>query len=158
MNNNDVGKDDSQGERSLMQCWKHTPLCKKAWNKTKTVPIDYLTLMHKTWIRRIKIRLTTRKWPNIIQYLPECNSIFALIFALRLNTLTANHHIFASPTIQLRYQSFGIQLDDESRSGTPLCRNLMETTLTERDKKLKRKKYHVRWMTLEDTDKWQLSK
>ena len=47
------------------------------------------------------------------------------IFASRSNTSTANHHIFASPTIWLRYQSFGIRLDDESRSRTPLCWNLV---------------------------------
>ena len=111
----------------------------KAWNKTKTVPMDYLPLMHKTRIRQIKICLTTLKWPNIIQYLPKCYSIFASIFASRLNTSTKNHHIFALPTIQLRYQSFGIRLDDESRSRTPLCQNLMETTLTERQKNEKKK-------------------
>ena len=88
---------------------------------------NYSTLMHKTWITWIIIHLTTQKWPNIIQYLAECYSIFALIFASRLNTSTANHHIFASPTIRLRYQSFGIRLDDEARSGTPLRQNLPAT-------------------------------
>ena len=52
----------------------------------------YATLMYKTRIRWIKICLTIRKWPNII--LPKCYSIFALIFALRLNTLTSNYHFF----------------------------------------------------------------
>ena len=37
---------------------------------------NYSTLMHKTRIRRIKIHLTTQKWLNIVQYLPECYSIF----------------------------------------------------------------------------------
>ena len=84
---------------------------------------NYSTLMHKTW--RGQICLTTPKWPNIIQYLPKCYSIFALIFALRLNTSTANHHILASPTIRLRYQSFSNRFDCESRSGTPLRGNLL---------------------------------
>ena len=85
---------------------------------------NYSTLMHKTRTRRIIICLTTGKWPNIIQYLAQCYSIFASIFASRSNTLTVNHHIFASPTIRPRYQSFSIRLDEEYRSGTPLCPNL----------------------------------
>ena len=72
---------------------------------------NYSTLMQKTQIRRIKIHLITRKWLNIIKYLPECYLIFALIFALRSNTSTANHHFFASPTIRLRLQRFVIRLD-----------------------------------------------
>ena len=72
-------------------------------------------------------QLLTQKWPNIIRYSTECYSIFASIFASRSNTSLSNHHIFASPTIQLRYQTFRICLDNEPRSGTLLCRNLPNT-------------------------------
>ena len=66
--------------------------------------IIWLWTIHNfyTRITQIIIWILTHKWPNIIQY-----SAFAL------------------PTIRLRYQSFGICLDVESRSGTPLRRNLV---------------------------------
>ena len=80
---------------------------------------NYSTLMNKTRIRRIIISLTTSKWPNIIQYLAKCYSIFASTLALRSNTSTSNHHISALPTIRLGYQSFGIRL-----YGKSLSRNL----------------------------------
>ena len=72
---------------------------------------SYSTLMHVT---RIKIQLITQKWPNIIQYSAE----YYLIFALRSNTSTSNHHFLASPTVQLRLQRF------EIRRGTLLRRSL----------------------------------
>ena len=37
---------------------------------------------------------------------------------------------FASPTIRLRHQSFDIPFDDESRSRTLLCQNLVGTNIT----------------------------
>ena len=85
---------------------------------------NYWTLMHKTQIRWIKIFLITWKWPNNIQYLSECYSIFASIFTSRSNTSTSNHHFFALSTIRLRLQRFAIRFNDESRSGTPLNRNM----------------------------------
>ena len=77
--------------------------------------------MYKTSIRQIAISLITQKWPNIIQY----SARMPLIFAWGSNTLTSNHHIFASPTIRLRYQSFGIRLNNESQTRIPLRRNLV---------------------------------
>ena len=44
----------------------------------------------------------------------ECYSIFAL----RLNTLTLNHHFCDLSTIRLRLQRFVIRLEEESRIGT----------------------------------------
>ena len=70
---------------------------------------NYLTLLHVTWIAQIKIWLITCKWQNIIWYSAKCYSIFA------------------SPTIWLKFQTFAISLEEESRSGTPLCRNLVPT-------------------------------
>ena len=81
---------------------------------------NYSTLMHKTRTRRIKICLITRKWPNLIPYLLEYYSIFAL----RSYTSTSKHHFFASSTIRLRLQRYDICFNDESRSGTMLRRNL----------------------------------
>ena len=56
---------------------------------------NYSTLMHTTWIRWIKICLITRKWPKIIQYLPECYS---------LSASSSNHHFFALPLFNLGYR------------------------------------------------------
>ena len=57
--------------------------------------------------------------------------LFDICFDIRFegNTLTSNHHIFASPTIRLRYQSFGLHPNDESRIGTPLRQNLVYISL-----------------------------
>ena len=82
---------------------------------------NYSTLMHKTWIRQIKICFKSLKWLNIIQCLPECYSIFAL----RSNTWTLNHHFFAFSTIRLRLQRFAIGFDEESLSRTLLRWNLI---------------------------------
>ena len=46
----------------------------------------------------------------------ECYSIFAS----SLSNLTSIHQFFDSTTIQLRYQSFGICLDDEHQVGSPI--------------------------------------
>ena len=70
----------------------------------------------------ISICFITRKWTN---FWPEYYSIFASIFTSRSNTPTSNHHIFASSTIRLRLQRFAIHFNNESRSGTPLRRNLL---------------------------------
>ena len=88
---------------------------------------NYLTLMHVTLITWIKNQLITWKWPNIFWYSAEWYSIFASIFASKLNTSTSNHQFFALPTIGLRLQRFAIRLNDKSRSRTPLCRNLPRT-------------------------------
>ena len=44
------------------------------------------------------------KSTHIIQNLPECYSIFALIFALRSNTLTSNHNFFICLLFCLYYR------------------------------------------------------
>ena len=49
------------------------------------------------------------------------NIYFDICFEVQV-TSTSNHHFFASPTIELRHQSF----DDESR---PLRRNLLALIL-----------------------------
>ena len=71
-------------------------------------------------------------------YSAESYSIFASIFASRLNTSTTNHHIFASPIIRLRYQSFAICLDNKSRIGTPLPRNKFVSKCSQNAPKLLR--------------------
>ena len=65
---------------------------------------------------------------NLLKVTDEINYLLTCyyIFAFRLNTSTAKHHIFSLPTIQLSYQSFGIRLIDKSRSGTPLYQNLIK--------------------------------
>ena len=79
-------------------------------------------------------QIITQKWPNVIRYSPECYSIFALIFASRLNNSTPNHQFFASSTIRLRHQAFMIHLDNKSRSGIPLCQNLLTRLVYPKDK------------------------
>ena len=66
---------------------------------------------------------------NIFRYSAKSYLIFASIFASRWNTLTSNHHIFTSPTIRLRYQSFGLHPNDEYWIGTPLRQNLVYISL-----------------------------
>ena len=57
----------------------------------------------------------------------ECFTIFTLIFALRSNTSTSNHHLCDSSTIRLRMQRFVIPLEDESWIGPPIRRSLVLT-------------------------------
>ena len=47
---------------------------------------------------------------------------YYLIFGRMLFDIRFEGHIFALPTIRLRYQSFGIRLDNESRSRTPFAK------------------------------------
>ena len=106
-----------QSEANQLELFMFLTIYGSKWN-------NYWTLMH---VIRIEIRLINSKIVNIIQYSLECNSIFPSTFALRLNTSTSNHDFFALNTILLRLQRFAIRFNDESRSGTPLCRYLLGT-------------------------------
>ena len=59
-----------------------------------------------------------RKWPNIIKYFAP------MLFNIRFEVEYFN---LESSTIWLRLQRFAIGFDDESRSRTPLCQNLMHS-------------------------------
>ena len=57
---------------------------------------------------------------------PPCYSKnIRLIFDMRSSNLTTIHQIYYSASTWLRSRTFSIRLDDESRVGTPLRRNLI---------------------------------
>ena len=60
-------------------------------------------------------------WPNIR---PIFDSVFDSIFDSRSSNSTTIHQIYYSASTQLRPRTLSICLDDESRVGTPLRRNL----------------------------------
>ena len=125
-------------QRSLLLAaftqWKLLPL---SWNvvsykhkflkismklKFEKMKLWQIILIHN--IRQKSKQTLRHTRPYFIQYSSECY----LIFALRLNTSTLNHHFFTLPTIRLKHQKFVIRLADQSRIGTPICRSLVPCT------------------------------